>query len=65
MGRDFWILLDGGDEPGSGGTRSGQDTPTGAGGRPYLEMSRSHAYEPALPVFSSEEGAAAFSRHVG
>jgi hypothetical protein len=55
MERAFWILLVGRDDP-----RAPE-----AGGRPFFEMSLSHAYESLLPVFSSEEKALAFAQHIG
>lgn len=52
MKQGFWILL------------AKLDNPESAE-HLYLEMSRWHAYERVLPVFSSEEKAVAFARRVG
>jgi hypothetical protein len=56
MERDLWILLVERDDAGS---------PETAGFVPFFEMSLVHSDESVLPVFSSEEKASAFARHVG
>jgi hypothetical protein len=56
MERAFWILLVERDDPRS---------PEAAGFAPFFEMSLVHSDESALPVFSSEEKALAFAKHVG
>ncbi len=57
MEREFWIL-----------NVEQRAEPRGAEAEaehPFFEMSDLHAFESVLPVFSSEEKALAFARHVG
>jgi hypothetical protein len=56
MERGFWILLV---------ERGDPRSPEAAGFVPFFEMSLMHSEESLLPVFSSEEKALAFAKHVG
>jgi hypothetical protein len=56
MERDFWTLIV--------KERAGPGAAEAKAEYPYFEMSRVRAYESVLPVFSSEENALSFARHV-
>jgi hypothetical protein len=56
MERDFWTLIV--------KERAESRAAEAKAEYPYFEMSRVHAYESELPVFSSEEKALSFARHV-
>ena len=56
MERDFWTLIV--------KERAESRAAEAKAEYPYFEMSRVHAYESVLPVFSSEEKALSFAQHV-